>query len=222
MIQRAVNYLGRVYRHYFDVNTMQINAWWKSNGDQTHRINYPLNKNSLVFDVGGYKGDWSDIIFEKYNCYIKIFEPHPQHFEILLQRFKSNQKIEVFNFGLGAATRNISLTDSSDGSSIVNKNSDATVEIKVKGINDFLQANPVDKIDLIKINIEGAEYELLESMLDSGKITLFVNIQVQFHNFFPGAYKRMMAIKKRLKNTHYVTYAYRFVWENWKLKSKHN
>jgi FkbM family methyltransferase len=199
---------------------MQIDAWWKNNGDATHRVDYPLTENSMVFDVGGYKGGWTDLILEKYNCYIKVFEPHPEHYAILVEKFKDHAKIEVFNYGLGGTTRTMSLTDSSDGSSIINKNNSKTIEIKIMAVNEFLASGQYNKVDLIKINIEGAEYELLESILDAGLAGIFENIQVQFHNFFPDAYKRMTAIKKRLKATHYPTYAYRFVWENWRLKNK--
>jgi FkbM family methyltransferase len=218
IIKRGINYLKRLYRHHFDVNSMQIDAWWKDKGDLTHRVDYPLTGDSVVFDVGGYKGEWAHLIYEKYKCHIKIFEPHPGHYKIIKERFGADPKIEIFNFGLGAVTRNISLTDSSDGSSIVNNNNSSTIEIKIVSINDFLKTHQLNKVDLIKINIEGAEYELLEHILESGIVKSFVNIQVQFHNFFPDAYKRMMAIKKRLKATHYITYAYRFVWENWKLR----
>ncbi len=75
------------------------------------------------------------------------------------------------------------------------------------------------KIELLKLNIEGGEYELLESLLENDCITYFKNIQVQFHDFlFDNAKERMTKIQEQLSKTHELTYQYEFVWENWKLK----
>ena len=40
--------------NYFDKESLE--RWFKDNGDETHRLNYNLNKNSLVIDLGGYLG----------------------------------------------------------------------------------------------------------------------------------------------------------------------
>ena len=73
------------------------------------------------------------------------------------------------------------------------------------------------QIDLMKINIEGGEYELLEEILSSGWVHNIKNLQIQFHDFFPEAKGRMEAIQEKLSFTHELTYQYPFVWENWQL-----
>jgi hypothetical protein len=40
-------------------------VWKLLNKEEKLRYNYKLNKNSLVFDVGGYQGDWSAGIYQK-------------------------------------------------------------------------------------------------------------------------------------------------------------
>jgi len=40
-----------------------------------------------------------------------------------------------------------------------------------------------ESIDLMKINVEGAEYPILKNLIESDKITKIKNIQVQFHLF---------------------------------------
>ena len=50
-------------------------------------------------------------------------------------------------------------------------------------------------------------------------ISIFKNIQVQFHDFIiQNAEERMINIQRKLELTHELTYQYVFVWENWKLK----
>jgi hypothetical protein len=42
---------------------------------------------------------------------------------------------------------------------------------------------------------------------------------VQFHDFVPNAEPRMRQIQQALAETHELTYAYPFVWENWRRKA---
>ena len=70
----------------------------------------------------------------------------------------------------------------------------------------------------MKINIEGAEYDLLEHLIDTGLISNIHNIQVQFHDFVSNAEQRMIMLQKELEKTHGLTYQYPFVWENWRVK----
>lgn len=50
---------------------------------------------------------------------------------------------------------------------------------------EYINERQINKIDLFKINIEGAEYDLLECIILNGYILKIKNIQVQFHDFFP-------------------------------------
>ena len=70
----------------------------------------------------------------------------------------------------------------------------------------------------MKINIEGAEYDLVEHLIDTKLVEIIRNIQVQFHDFVPNAESRMRKIQEKLRITHSISYQYRFVWENWALK----
>jgi hypothetical protein len=73
----------------------------------------------------------------------------------------------------------------------------------------------VEKIDLIKINIEGGEYELLSRLIETGLIDKINNIQVQFHEVTSTSLSEMHIIQQSLSKTHKPTYQYEFVWENW-------
>jgi FkbM family methyltransferase len=198
---------------YFDYDSLQ--KWFGDNGDKTHRLNYELNENSLVFDLGGFEGGWSYDIVQKFNCNVYVFEPVKIYYEKIVDRFKDNIKVRVFNIGLSNKNEFVDIFYNGDSSSMVFKTS--TVEkIKIKNICDFLDDNNINKIDLIKINIEGAEFDLLDEVIERGYQTKFDNIQVQFHKMFNDCYERRDAIRKKLSETHHLTYDYKFVWENWK------
>lgn len=196
----------------------RVKPWFKIKGDKNLRVNYALNENSVVFDLGGYKGDFAADIFCKYNCEIYIFEPIKEFYDITVKRFSKNQKIKVFHFGLSSKNEfaKIGLTDNSSSVFTESKN---VQNIQLQSITNFLKEKKISKVDLIKINIEGGEYEVLESLIENNAISIFKNIQVQFHDFIiPDAKGRMMNIQENLTVTHELTYQFEFVWENWKIK----
>lgn len=198
-----------------ELQAQRCAPWFKDNGDDTLRLDYPLNENSVVFDIGGYKGEFARDIFCKYNAAIFVFEPLLEFYQIAVKRFINNPKVKVFNFGLGAINTKAYITLEDNSSSLHGKGPNKT-EIEIRSFNDFIAEHSISTIDLAKINIEGAEYELLESILSANNISKIKNLQVQFHDFvIDNAQARMNAIQNKLKLTHKLTYRYEFVWENW-------
>lgn len=191
---------------------------WKNNkGDQTYRLDYDLDEDSLVFDAGGYEGQWTSDIFSKYCCKIFVFEPVKEFADIIKKRFSKNKKIIVFNFGLSNKTYKTKISVDKDSSSLyINRNKLENVDFV--RLVDFIKERNTDRIDLLKLNIEGAEYDLLEDLINSGDIKKIRNIQVSFHEFVPNAGIRMKNIQSELKKTHFLTYQYLFVFENWQIR----
>ena len=61
------------------IQKKSVTKWKAHNGlKEPMRYNYRLNESSFVIDLGGYSGNWSRNIVEKYNCNIHIFEPFPR------------------------------------------------------------------------------------------------------------------------------------------------
>lgn len=196
-----------------------LDNWFAHEGDKTLRLNYYLDPDSIVFDVGGYLGTWSTSIYCMYSSKIYIFEPVADFYSKICNKFKNNSDVKIFSFGLSNKNEFVNMNLIGDGSSEFNlTNAEGTEVVVVKDISEFIQENNIDRIDLMKINIEGGEYQLLNSLLDSGKINIVKNVQVQFHNFIYDAVAQRDAIRKRLSETHEETYCFDFVWENWKLK----
>ena len=105
-----------------------------------------------------------------------------------------------------------------DGSSLYPKQKDCETVV-IKKASDFIRENNIEYISLMKINIEGEEYALMENLIEEGLISIIGDIQIQFHSFVPEAKARMQAIQERLSDTHVLTYQYEFVWENWTRKT---
>lgn len=181
------------------------------------RFLYPLSESSLVFDLGGYKGDFAGEIFSRYKCEVFIFEPVRKFAQEIKKRFRGDKKIKIFEFGLGDRVKIIQLNLNGDATSEF-KSGGKPTKAKLLNIKNFMSNYHVNQVDLIKINIEGGEYDLMEYLIKSGLIRRFKNIQIQFHPFIENAEIRMRRIQHELYKTHKLTYSTKFVWENWERK----
>jgi FkbM family methyltransferase len=213
LIRKIVSALRR--RFFPTAEEKMLSKWYADGGDERFRFDYELNQNSIVLDLGGYKGQWASDIFGRYRCNIIAFEPVKRFAKKVKKRFEMNDKIQVNDVGLGGYSRKEVIGICADVSSIF-RNSDETEEIMIVDIAEWINRNNIKSIDLMKINIEGGEYELLERLLDTGLIGIIQNIQIQFHNISKESNIRMEIIQKRLRETHIPTYQYKFIWENWK------
>ena len=202
-----------------DFGTIERTRWYKDKGDDNLRHNYNLNEKSVIFDIGGYLGNFSDKISKKYDSKIYLFEPSLDFYAKCINRFKNNKKIVCFDFGLGNIDGEFSLSDNNEASSTVRiLEKTKTKKIMIKKITDVIEKLNLDKIDLMKINIEGGEYDLLFFLIEKNFISRINNIQVQFHNFVPDAKNKREEIINLLKKTHKNDWSYYFMWENWSLK----
>jgi FkbM family methyltransferase len=194
-----------------------VKKWYSDGGDNRFRFDYPLDSRSLVLDVGGYEGQWASDVYARYRCRIMVFEPVARFAHDIAERFRHNTDITVFPYGLGASARSEAIYLRGAGSSTHRKASEAET-IEIADVRQWLAEHGIGSVQLMKVNIEGGEYELLESLIAADLIGTIENIQVQFHYFAADAEQRMTAIQRDLARTHEPTYQYRFVWENWRRK----
>ncbi len=81
------------------------NEWFGIKGDRTLRVDYPLTRDALVFDVGGYMGSWAADIRQRFGCTLFVFEPVRPYAEKIRERFKNDPHVRVFEYGLGSRNR---------------------------------------------------------------------------------------------------------------------
>ena len=208
--------------HHYTQEEFQkaIRVWFALQGDATFRLNYPLTSDSVILDVGGYHGDWTQAMLNRYHCRSYVFEPVPDFAGGIKKRFEEHPEVTIFEAGLGAETGKRQMEIEQDASSAYREvGNHLTIDIHYVGICDFLEilssAGQKTHIDVIKINIEGGEYELLEKICAAGVASCFQSIQVQFHNIPQiHAEERMKRIWKELAKTHRLTWNFRpYVWE---------
>lgn len=88
--------------------------------------------------------------------------------------------------------------------------------IQLKAMARVMTELNIKQIDLLKINIEGGEFPLLEHLLNSELMVKINHLQVQFHDFAEDAVSRRDLIRRKLVITHTQEWCYPFVWESWR------
>lgn len=196
----------------------ELKRYIKDGGDFKNRFNYPLKDNSIVFDVGGFNGQFSSDLFSRTPCKIFIFEPVAKYALRISERFKYNPNISTFDFGLSSVTKKSKINLLGDASSTEKKNNffaSDQVTIKLVDFIEFVDKQGILEIDLIKINIEGGEYDLLRHIIDNNFHIQIKYLQIQFHKINSDSISYKNRIINDLLKTHNCIFNYEFIWENW-------
>jgi|688.fasta_scaffold406873_2 FkbM family methyltransferase len=221
LIPRAIkNRLMRAFRLYIlrDEFTIAARKWFKDLGDETLRFDYPLDPESVVFDLGGYKGDFAYEINRRYGCFVYVFEPVKTFYEECAERFIANPKVKCYNFGLSDKTGTAHISNEDNGSSIIKNKFEDREEIALKQFKETIDELGLEKLDLVKMNIEGAEFLIIPHLLESDLMSKIRYLQVQFHTFYPNAVHMREIIRQEISKTHVENWNYPFVWESWSVR----
>lgn len=194
-------------------------GWYESNGEGTYYVNWPLNPKSTVWDVGGYEGEWSRRIAKRYGCTIYTFEPSPRAYAVAVSNLKPFPQVVVCPFGLGASNRTVPLGDSNrDGASLVSS-LPPIVQVPVADFVEVFRSFKVDTLDLMTVNIEGAEFELFPHILQSGLMSRIHRLMIQWHSIVPDYDHRQFSIQEQLACTHKMIWNLG-AWEAWEQVAK--
>jgi FkbM family methyltransferase len=177
------------------------------------RYDYALNQSSLVLDCGGYHGEFANEIYRRFKCHVHIYEPVQEFLHHI--KIADDKKMFLHPFGVAAVPGIRTIKIMGDMSGPFAPFGDEAV-VPVVGIQEVAHIF-FGPIDLLKLNIEGMEYEVLERILECGIATKFKNIQVQFHRI-PDCQKRIDAIRAGLSKTHEQKYCTDFIFEGWSIK----
>ena len=209
---------------------MKNKGTW-NNQLENKRYEYNLDKNSVVIDLGAYTGNWAKQIANKFNCTVHSYEAveryfsQIQHKNVIPYKYAITCKTGVDYMHVcdeGSAIEALSEykkqndTDSHYQANILSHSNIPLEAVNTIDINELL--NDYSYVDLLKINIEGGEYDILEKMCETKTINKVHNIQIQFHNFVDNAQSRYDNIVNNLKNTHTCIFDSMWRWSFWEIK----
>ena len=75
-------------------------------------VNYfSLPENPIVFDAGGFEGDWTyELLKKNPSATVYVFEPVTSFYEKIKNRYKEQPNVKVFNFGLSDKDRKVKIS----------------------------------------------------------------------------------------------------------------
>lgn len=199
---------------------LEVRRWFYDRGDETLRLDYDLDADSTVLDLGGYHGDFAAAMMDRYACRVFVFEPLPAFYELCRERFRDVETVTCLPYGLSNRTvmMPISLDANASSTFAASRREVETTDIQLRAVDEAWSELGLKTVDLCKINIEGGEFDVLDRLIETGLVTRIRNLQVQFHAFVPDAGARREAIAAQLSNTHSRVWNYEFVWESWQRK----
>lgn len=168
-----------------------------------------LSDKSIVYSGGVGK----DISFEidlvnKFNCRIFLYDPTPIALSTIERRSPLNPRISYFSIGLNGEDGIVRFSEPEnleEGSfSVYRKDKKLkSYEYECRSISSLMRENNHIEIDLLKIDIEGFEYSVMDDILKNKLI--IKQICVEFHDHLHDSFrKRKQDIIKKLKDRGYV------------------
>lgn len=175
----------------------------------------PVRSEGVVFDVGGFHGEWTAEMTWRYGCRSVVFEPIPAFMAVLEAKFGLNERIALVKAGLAARDCTLRMRFAEDSSSVFGPMDGTSIECEMKGVEEAFREYGLFDVACMKLNIEGAEFDVLDEMLRQGlqeRVSCFL---IQFHDVGPQSGARRDTIRAALRASHRNDYDFPFVWERW-------
>ena len=160
-----------------------------------------IKNNSIVLDLGANRGEFSKTISEKFGCKVYAVEPVPRLFE-LIEETAFVKKV------LAAAASKSGILDiylpEDECATTYNKKrgvNEKSIKVEAFSLGDLMRKFGINKIDLIKMDIEGEEIPILES-LEPEELRKINQWTIEFHDFlYPEMHKAVEDIKRKISSS---------------------
>lgn len=154
---------------------------------------------SVIIDIGAHAGFFS-LYVSALNPRVRVIavEPFAENLELLEKHLAKNkiENVETVSGGIAGTTgaRFLVLESDSHNHRLNLPKEDlsrrSTVKIQCWSLGDLVQKYKVEKVNLLKMDIEGLEYEIFEN-LDRTMFKKIKNIILEYHNYYGKDYKEI-------------------------------
>ena len=160
---------------------------------------FEIKENDTVIDVGGHIGLF--MLFCEQFCRkgkIYCFEPVLDNYRIFLDNVKLNNLENVFSFNTAVSKQDgnipLYLNDDASGHSVFLKSSNS-IQVDSITLQKIFDLNNIKKCNLLKLDCEGSEYEIINSLPDS-YFSMIDKMIIEYH--FAEKYPKLLTdlIKK--------------------------
>ena len=172
----------------------------------------------IVFDVGAHEGETIELCLDHFNIE-KIYSFEPSHFSFKNLKKKvdkiKNKKIKteiiLENIALGTENKNIKIKHMNESSSstikelntkskyykkkkkllfnLKNQNLFNEISVQQKNLDDYISQKNIQKLDFLKIDTEGYEFEVLSGVKKNIKNIKLILFEHHYHDMIKKNYK---------------------------------
>src|SRR5215208_4586981 len=219
------------YKFYCRINNRE-DLVFMTNHEEDIIEHFTPKEGDIVVDIGAHMGRYTIISSKRVRANGKVvaIEAHPGNFEMLKSNIKLNQLTNVIPLNYAAYSKetkiNLYLPEVESGYTIYNtimsnraRTEDKFVEVSANTLDYLLQLNEITDVNWVKIDVEGAEFEVLKgasNVLSKSKdIALLIevhgkdtyepiieslrsyNFKIDFEKTYENGEKHIIALKDR-------------------------
>ena len=147
----------------------ELQTWELTRPISDHAITF-LPLGGVLIDIGANVGVFTEQVLEKWSGQTFLFEPVPLYANRCREKFHGNANVRVENFALSDVAGQFTLWLGAQNlgwntfiSPMTTKEM-IPVDVETIVFDQYAELNGIQRIDVIKIDVEGAEYKVLNGM----------------------------------------------------------
>lgn len=173
--------------------------------EEYRKNGFEIKNNDVIIDIGAHIGLFTTYV-SQYCKRGRIFayEPIKENFELLNENIRINNLMNVNSKNNAVSDKNgirkIFLSDDESGHSFY-ANGDKYVEVNTLTLNEIIEHNGIQKCNFLKLDCEGAEFEILEG-LNEQHYNKIEKICLEYH-LDRDDFGKLIELKSKLKKMHF-------------------
>lgn len=173
------------------LNEQSLKEWQEKNLEHIRYEFKDIEPGEYCIDIGSYRREWADEMIHLYKVDVECFDA------------LDNKAAWIENCELIFSGQYYYTSMYTDGPGY---------KYRAYDIAPYLNR----EVAVMKVNIEGAEYKLLNYIIEKGLHKNIRHLQVQFHEVDGMPYQGLYdIIAKELSKTHKLEWRYPYCWEQW-------
>ena len=145
---------------------------------------FKINKNDIIIDIGAHIGLFA--LYASQFCKdgkIYCFEPIKENFNLLLANIELNGISNIIASNKAISTKSGYVTifyNLDEAGHSMHVSSEKSVKVESVSLSDFLDSYPIQSCNLLKIDCEGEEYGIIDT-LESNYFDIIKKMCIEYH-----------------------------------------